>query len=497
MRRSLARSRYLVLALASFSFAISVVVVAFVLLQNRSGYERLALAVLVVACGILILIPLLRGRLDIFEPIYAFVLSSLVYFVLVPSVALLENDFSFLGSDMTGELSKVTLLATLALLGFGVGYYLHTASAVNFAPRKRPLESANPETRRFLEKWAIVLFLFFSTLVALWVVIAEVPLSALWVLGGDADYGNAWDMALGPHIGYLYAARESLPACLLMLIAFRFKRRWSMHYLVLFAFLALFFAGSGARFRVLLLVLGVLLFYFLERGARPRIWQSLLVAFAIFYVVIGGIGFLRSQSSGSAIVRAQMGSEGGFSIDDAWGVMVDGSEIASSTALLVRVVPSYQPYFHGASFLNFFTQPIPRFLWPDKPQTIGEEFFAQLWPEGTTIPFWALFYLNFGPPGIVPGMIAWGWLSRRIYDVYRTNPGDRLTQVQLAVYWPFLIHMYGRGGDNFAFNAYGFLYVLIPVWIMMYLRSRYNAARTTGNRGKRIIAPKKVSADAI
>jgi oligosaccharide repeat unit polymerase len=488
MVRTRTRMRYLNLALACFGLLIAIGAAEYVSQQNSTSNEAWALEVLAIACASPVIISLSRRRFDIFEPIYAFVLSTFVYFVLIPGLALRANDFTFLGSDMTPMLGKVTLLAILALLGFSIGYYSRTASVNDVPIRYAAAEPLEPPLRRFLEKRAGILFLFFSGLVALWVIVARFPLNALWVLGGDVDYSSAWSMAVGPQIGYLYAARESLPACLLLLIAFRPARRWPIRYLVLTVFLVIFFAGSGARFRMLLLVLSVLAFYFLERGARPRLWQSLLVASALFYVVVGGMGFLRGQSSGSIIVRTQTGSEGGYSVNDAWGVMVDSSEIASSTALLVRVVPSYQPYFHGASFLNIFTQPIPRFLWPEKPKTIGEDFFAQLWPPGTTIPFWALFYLNFGPVGIVFGMIIWGWVSRRVYDLYRANPGDRLAQIQLALYWPFLIHMYGRGGDNFAFIAYGLLYVLIPVWVMMYFRSRYATAKTIRKDGSRTAA---------
>ena len=91
--------------------------------------------------------------------------------------------------------------------------------------------------------------------------------------------------------------------------------------------------------------------------------------------------------------------------------MVSNSEIATSTAVLVRMVPDYQPYFMGTSFLNVLTQPIPRFLWANKPQAIRQDFFDSLWPPGTTLPFWAIFYLNFGPLGIVPGMMLWGWIT--------------------------------------------------------------------------------------
>jgi hypothetical protein len=76
-------------------------------------------------------------------------------------------------------------------------------------------------------------------------------------------------------------------------------------------------------------------------------------------------------------------------------------------------------------------------------------------------------------------MAIWGWISGKIYTTYRQNPGNPLYQVQLAVYWPFLIHMYGRGGDNFAFNFYGLIVVLLPVWLLWWLQRWWQNTRAS------------------
>jgi oligosaccharide repeat unit polymerase len=266
--------------------------------------------------------------------------------------------------------------------------------------------------------------------------------------------------------------REAIPACLLLLIGLRSKRSWPFAVLLLLAATLIFFAGSGARFRVLLLVVSIGIFYYLERRTRPRLWQMVLAALVLFYFVVGGIGFYRGSISDAGRLRGRAVGQDMLTVNDAWDVMLDSSQIAVSSAMLIRVVPTYQPYFGGSSFLNVFTQPVPRFLWPEKPVTVGEDFFAQLWPPGTTIPFWALFYLNFGPVGVIPGMVIWGWVSRLIYNAYLRRPWDPIFQTQLAIYWPFVIHMYGRGGDNFAFNVYGLVSVLLPVWLALYVRRR-------------------------
>jgi oligosaccharide repeat unit polymerase len=488
------QKRYLYLSIVFFSLAASVVITTLLRDASQEGIQQGALALLGLACVVPAIWSAFRGCFDLFEPIHAFLLSTSVYFVVVPGYLMLQQGFRFLGVDYSAELGRVTGLALLALLGFSIGYYWR-GTAMEDASRNVVARSAkqrlaatlplDPRLRRFMAGWAVALFAFFSLLVLLWILVARIPPSTLWIFGG-ASYGDAWSRATGPQIGYLYGAREALPACLLSILAFRARSRWPLATWALLLLLVLFFAGSGARFRVLLLVLGVVIYYYLERGARPKIWQATLVGFVVFYFVIGAVGFYRSMSVEGGTLRERRLGQDVLTLSDAWDVMLGSSQIALSTSVLVRTVPAYQPYFGGASFLNVFTQPIPRFLWPDKPQTIGEDFFSQLWPPGTTVPFWALFYLNFGPVGIVVGMAAWGWISRLIYNAYRRNPGKVLYQVQLALYWPFLIHMYGRGGDNFAFNFYGLISVLLPVWFLLWLEGRWQT--TQSRRAKSEIA---------
>lgn len=471
-------SRYrslLYLATASLLLALGLTI-GLIAPRVTGGNEYWLLAILSAVCALPFAYALTRKRLDLFEPIYAFALSSAMYFVLIPALLLAQDSYDLLGWDQRAYANTVTFLALLAMIGFGLGYYLRSEPEGLVTSTTTPRELDDPTTKKRNLHWSIAVFLVFLSLSVLWILVARIPLASLWIFG-ESSYSDAWAYGLGPQIGYLYGAREALPACLLLIIAFRSGRRWPIITIALFLFLLLFFSGSGARFRVLLLVVSFSMFYFLEKGKRPQFWQFALVAFFIFYYVIGAIGFFRSQTVELGQLRGREVGVDQYTLDDAWQIMVSNSEIATSTAVLVRMVPAFEPYFRGASFLNVLTQPIPRVLWADKPQTIRQDFFNELWPPGTTLPFWAIFYLNFGPLGIIPGMMLWGWISRKVYDAWRLHPTNALAQVQLAVYWPFLIHMYGRGGDNFAFNFYGLIFVLAPVWILV-IASRIQFRRT-------------------
>lgn len=432
--------------------------------------------VLGTSCFLPIIRGVLRRDIDFLEPIYAYSVSTFVYFILVPSILLGNDGFYLGGVNYSAELARVLLMVLIALGGFYLGYYSFQRQEGRLEASPLAQLGRSDDIRSFLFKLSSLLLLGLSSLVILWLVIAEIPLSALWVFG-EASYGDAFRLARGPQIGYLYGAREALPACLLLLVALRSGRRWPPIALLGLVFIGLFFAGSGARFRVLLLVLSFFMFYYLERGKRPGLLSTFIFVGFIFYFVIGAMGYYRgmlAQAGGATDLAVGQDS---FGVYQAWDTFVDSSRIVVSTASVIRYVPEQIDYLWGRSFMNFFTQPIPRFLWPDKPSSIGLDFFTAIWPLGTTLPFWSLFYLNFGPLGVLLGTAVWGRFSRWIYDRFISDPDSPFAQMQLALYFPFLIHMYGRGGDNFAFIAYGLIVVLLPVWIVWWVaRKRLSKA---------------------
>ena len=425
--------------------------------------------------GVSCFLPVIRGvvkrDIDFFEPIYAYSVSTFVYFVLVPAILLGNDGFYLGGVDYSAELARVLFMVVIALAGFYLGYY-------SFQRRGRTAEAtplsqlrSSDDIRSFLFKLSSLLLLILSSLVVLWLVIAEIPLSALWIFG-EASYGDAFRLARGPQIGYLYGAREALPACLLLMVALRSGRRWPPFAVLFLVFIGLFFAGSGARFRVLLLVLSFFMFYYLEKGKRPGLLSTFIFVSFMFYFVIGAMGYYRGMlAQGGGATGLAVGQES-FGVYQAWDTFVDSSRIVVSTASVIRYVPEQIDYLWGKSFINFFTQPIPRFLWPGKPSSIGLEFFTAIWPLGTTLPFWSLFYLNFGPLGVLLGSALWGRFSRWLYDLFISDPDNPFARMQLALYYPFLIHMYGRGGDNFAFIAYGLIVVLLPIWIVWWVAKK-------------------------
>ncbi len=430
--------------------------------------------VLIVALSSLCALPFffgyVRKNFYIFEPVYIFSFCTFAYFVVVPVVLFYYDDFYFGGVNYRPDIIKVLGMTILSLITFYLGYYWRQSRSKSQLAQRLHIDEY---TKIFINKWSYIFLAVFTLLIVIWVLIARIPVSTLWVFG-QASYGDAWNYAEGPQVGYLYGAREAIPACILMIIATRRKPKWSIISIIMLISYTLILAGPGGRYYALLPTLGAIVFYFFERRKSPKIWQLAMLVFVLFYFLLGGLGYFRA--SGNEIGEVE------YRVSDAWDTVLEGTRLVVSTAASVRIVPRYENYLLGYSFLQLFTQPIPRFLWPDKPSWFGPLILLEYWEYSAAAPFWVSFYLNFGPLGVIVGCVILGILSRQIFNQYFYNPENVLSLVLLSMYIPFMIHAYSRGSNQPGFVIYSALYVMLPIILMKALvrwRSRYRYSQST------------------
>ena len=88
--------------------------------------------------------------------------------------------------------------------------------------------------------------------------------------------------------------------------------------------------------------------------------------------------------------------------------------VAYMVRMAVQKFPSEHEYLNGLSIYRLFLTPIPRFIWPEKPETSQRIFAGVLDPrlraKGVTIPAGLVgdLHINFGPWGVI-GMIVLGF----------------------------------------------------------------------------------------
>jgi oligosaccharide repeat unit polymerase len=433
--------------------------------EPNSTAEPILLVALAGLCALPFFLGWRRREFDIFEPVYYVALVTFIYYVLVVIVHIAQDSFVMRGIDYREEVPLMLAYSILSLVSFYVGYY---SFAVPGSPQPRSLLAQGE--RRFTHRAAIFLMSVFSALVVLWVVVGRFPLATLFIFG-QASYGDWWELAQGPRIGYLYASREALPACLLLAYGTRSTKRIPIQYILVALAMLVLFAGDGGRSRVLLLAMGVWAYLHLERRIRPRAAQILIAMALVLYVIVGAIGFYRAP--GHAVAETP------YSTEDAWDVFIDSSSVAVATAAKLHWVSSMADYDWGRFVLKILMQWIPGYIWPEKYDLLPEPGYLRYFSTGAATTYWVGWYVNFGLLGIIAGMLILAWVVRWIYDRYRRNPSSLYLRVSVALLGPFLVKIVGRGDLSQTF--YAVLFVFGPVIILRWVVGRYRRRRPAGN----------------
>lgn len=124
-------------------------------------------------------------------------------------------------------------------------------------------------------------------------------------------------------------------------------------------------------------------------------------------------------------------------------------------AIIVEEVPRYSGFLNGQSFYTWIIAPIPRSIWPSKPQTslgylFGEIFFYRDFTNirggGRPPGFMVELYWNFGLFGVVFGMFLYGLflaIYYRYFQKYLRNKNKNMILVYIMTVIPLTITLLG------------------------------------------------------
>jgi len=307
-------------------------------------------------------------------------LTSLVYFYVMPALALAAGDPGFLGLYIT-SLENTHLVAALYLAGAGVA----------FGANRRTLAMDPAMTRDDDGAFASLLFraMWIVAIAGVAILIATGRLNVL----GRADYVVAFNEGNARFAFVAQAYTLMIPLTLLALVRERFSGRS-------------------------LLILAVVLAVFLQVGFRWRI-MVLLAAAGTAYALMSGrrIGMVAV----TALVLGAMVAANGIGAIRRYGQGVDLSGVGDLT--LERLLSSFGGEFGIVYVLNYaadhpltdwvwfepwvvgFARLVPTFLWPDKPVALYLTHFT----DGMTSPY--ANQAGIAAPQHVEMLYQFGWLG--------------------------------------------------------------------------------------
>ncbi|MGH9522402.1 MAG: O-antigen polymerase [Terriglobales bacterium] len=409
-----------------------------------------AVLVFVVAFGPFVWRRLTGETVDFFEPgfvfaiIYVIVFTVRPIFLLSPWVAWVDSVPAEINRYLQITPDSMALAVFYGLLGiifFQLGY-----GGLHIRRSSRP--AAPQDFQQPRRVWL-------SDRVRKLVVGGIVFASVSWLLVAPAignlsnvvgEFGRVRALLVG--YGYQGLGIDLLPVVALFAWVdhLQGRRRWIVWPLVIFSNVYNIMLGSRAGVYSLWLYMFLAYRYMTGKSFSRKQWIAGALLVALIFVFAMSAGELRNEEFHDwSSVRT--------SVEDFWTQEPLGRITATFLlefdqvdifATVLTVGPRTFPFLWGESYAELLLQPIPRWIWPDKP-----------WPYDVNIGWYAAqtqtaippsmvgeLYMNFHIVGVTLGMFLFGALFRSAYRYLVTDsrePAKILLYSLLLPYLPLLI----------------------------------------------------------
>jgi len=350
----------------------------------------------------------------------------------------------------------VVLLATVAFL---VGYVLATSARARLvipAPSKL-IPAIAPRTFYHL--------MFFGSVALLLVYFQKMGFTKqlLSLNFSRTTYFLFDDGMTKSSLGHLTMGADFLLIGLLYYLANSQGHRLMNRYSAAVLFSALAYFMSSKRMAVLIIIIAILLV--VRAGKRNKAVLKFLRRYAFIglgMLILAFASQIRNQGQNVSLSQLQASTAIQATFEHAMhgAYFVDPAKV---TAIVLR----NPEYLAGRTFLMAFIAPVPRAIWPSKPVVRLGPYVAQEildYGNDSGAPPTAIgeFYINFGLPGVLVGMLLVGGLAGAVYRGALRSPerGNALVRYTLVM---LCIAMFLIGDFTYAMMLalkYGFASVI-------------------------------------
>ena len=423
-------------------------------------------------------------RFNLGDPLFYYLLFHGVFFVFRPVVVhFFEQHFVI--NRIGFELSEGLFLWTLLCSDVGLITWLAVGATMPDVPRSK-LRDVKGLLNRTSEKDRIALLAVAGILGPVALYSAYVGIEAR-TLNGSGATGLALDQATGVTInststGYLNDAQYMLGS--LVLLSMVCVRGLLVRIAILGAFLIVRLSIGNDRWTIVFLLCSLGILSAAKRGNYNIpfwIYLAAIPAFAVFTLLGEARYFIRDLLFGTTLSSGP--TEVKTIID-----RLDGPDIANFEflAFITDTVPAKTgTYSYFTQWLQLFTEPIPRVLWPGKPvgapvslfslNQYGNFFFYSRGMIGDA-------YMSLGIPGIV---LVCGVFGRLIFKAARKlmSGGMGKTGILLGIVVLPLIIQWLRDGGVVQISKF-LMWNSLPVLLWGFTRRQLNKKRQSAQLRK-------------
>jgi hypothetical protein len=272
---------------------------------------------------------------------------------------------------------------------------------------------------------------------------------------------------LGPFANYAGLAINLLIPGILLMSAAWVKTRTNPTELALwFVAAAGIYTTLGFRYRLALLLSGMLILWFLAKGSQPS--ALLVIPSIIGLLAMGGlIGLTRSYGQGLDLTAL-----GGVGF---WEIVLAGfseSSIFLTSGGVMTLVPKSIPYVGVTPLINTLLFPIPSGLLPGKNSAdylldaTSTVYNSNVFNAGSAFLNYAEYFLMGGWPALIAGYLLLGWLCRRLWLWFVWRQQEPIAQVAYVCAVVYLYVVVSRGYLPQVVMLFAF--TVLPLFIYYY-----------------------------
>lgn len=228
--------------------------------------------------------------------------------------------------------------------------------------------------------------------------------------------------------GHWNVLAKALTSACIVTLALKREMVKNIWFWALFVYaLFLRFASTGSRGGVIVPLIMVLTIIMMQR--KKIVYIRVIAMGVVAIMLVGALGSFREASWR---VKSLEQISGKISVMDALEVGIDEfveykGKVAAIYPIIAKV-PNEVDLLYGKSYLAILAAPIPRKIWPKKPQECGKLASTVFYGNPlSAIPPGSVgeAYWNFHFVGVVIVFVVWGMFLKFLADFYRTNYKER------------------------------------------------------------------------
>lgn len=391
--------------------------------------------------------------IDLFKPINFFALLTLFYCVIGPLLSSANWDGSILyrAVDHRQYYQTGLLAALISFLTFKLGFdFKNNFLIKNFGINKKQNPALNKRNYLTLFKWGEKIFIF--SIICQFVIFGIGFFNKVRFIGNFNLSVDAVASQGGFQNAFIITINFFIVSILLMFISLLNGVNEKSKF-IFFLFISLsVFINYAFRYRIFMLIFPIVLVYFFYKKTKPKsifLVSATLSAFLLF----GFIQFTRDYGSGISFERLQtkISKRGGSAFDNILKASFFDSNVFNTSSGMIFKTPSEYDYVGIAPVINAITLPIPRKIWPGKPdgQYITKLYKliypGEKWEVGAASLGFAEYYISGGWLTLISLNFLLGYFYKRLWIWLLYNFYDPLAQVSYTLYLSFLFIIYSRG----------------------------------------------------